>query len=436
MIVLPFQILSMLCFACEYRVTNNKKPMQTTDHQIHDTWWLSHDGITQIFKAVEAAGGEIRFVGGCVRDSIIGRDTTDIDCATTMKPEQVIDTLRPTGVKVIPTGIDHGTVTAVLDDGKQVEITTLRRDVKTHGRYADVAYTDDWKTDAARRDFTINAMSCDLSGQVYDPYGGISDIKHGNIIFIGDPMTRIQEDYLRILRFFRFFARFGQGKINADGLQAAMQLAPQMAKLSGERIRDELLKILIAPRAVDAITVIFEHGILEPVLPYLSNMSRFKNMVRVERLTRLAAHSIRRLAAICGDGPEAIEHTATRLRLSNDQTDCLRAMKEYPGQGDWPHITAENIKQLIYQHDKQTIINRYCFQLAENGADQPDPDVMNVLMDWTPPEFPLTGHDVMEMGIPAGPKIGRLMDEVEQWWIDQDFNPDRKVCLEKLKGSL
>ncbi len=426
-----------------------KKPMQPSDIIITDTWWLTHDGIRQVFKTIEQADGDIRFIGGCVRDAIINRKTHDIDCATSLTPEQVIDAMRDAGVKVIPTGIDHGTVTVVLNDGKQIEVTTLRRDVETHGRHARVAYTDDWKTDAARRDFTMNAMSCDLSGQVYDPFGGASDIKQGNIIFIGNPVTRIQEDFLRILRFFRFYARFGQGDINADGLQAAIQFAPQMAKLSGERIRDELFKLMIATACVDAMTIMLENGILEPVLPYLSNLHRFKSMIEAEESTDMGADVIRRLAAICGDGEEAIQHTATRLRLSNDQTARLRAMKIYPGKGSWPDIGPDigpdrgldkglnKVRELIYRHGRKMVADQYCYQLAaRTGKTQIDEDIVSVIKNWTPPEFPLTGHDVMEGGVPAGPKIGKILRQVEDWWIDQDFEPDRTDCLEKLQHVL
>src|SRR4051794_40169244 len=281
-------------------------------------WWAIR-GMARVLDALGAEEGQTRFVGGAVRDELVGLPVNDVDLATRLRPDEVIRRLEKLRVKAVPTGIDHGTITAV-SDGHPIEVTTLRLDLSTDGRRAPVAFTDDWKADAARRDFTINALSADpRTGEVFDYFGGLDDLGHRYIRFIGDPLQRIAEDHLRILRFFRFHARFGSGEPDAAALDACTRRANDLMALSRERIADELLKLLAVTDPAPTVTIMLRHGILRPVLPEIASerLPSLVALIAAERDARVGPDALRRLAAMLPRDPPTAEDVGSRLRLSN-----------------------------------------------------------------------------------------------------------------------
>jgi len=281
-------------------------------------WW-DQPGIRDLLDVLGARDGLIRFVGGTVRDELLGIPHADVDLATRLNPNAVMERLGATKIKAIPTGIDHGTITAV-SRGQVAEITTLRRDVSTDGRRATVAFTEDWQEDAARRDFTINALSADpVTGEIFDYFGGLEDLEARHIRFIGDPLARIAEDHLRILRFFRFHARFGSGELDGAALDACAARANDLMALSRERIADELLKLLAVEDPSATLEIMLGHGILRPVLPEIepARLVDLHNLISAERQAGIAPDPLRRFAALLPWDPEVADGIASRLKLSN-----------------------------------------------------------------------------------------------------------------------
>ena len=268
--------------------------------------------------SLQEAGFSVRFVGGCVRDTLLGRPIGDIDIATDAPPDDVVDALQASGLRAIPTGIDHGTITAV-SGGKSFEITTLRQDVETDGRRAKVRFTDDWEEDAARRDLTINAISLGPDGTIYDPYGGREDLAVGRVRFVGDAHDRIVEDVLRLLRYFRFYAHYGNSPADAAALEACRALAPRLPDLSGERVRAELLKLLLAPDPLPALRLMGDTDVFAHVLPEATNLPRLERFVAIETRTGIAVDPVRRLVALLTANPAELSNVADRLRLSNPE---------------------------------------------------------------------------------------------------------------------
>jgi poly(A) polymerase len=370
--------------------------------------WRGRAGLDTLVTAL----GEARFVGGSVRDTLLGLPVADIDFATPHAPEEVVRRLRSVGIKPVPTGIAHGTITAVLESGP-VEVTTLRRDVSTDGRRATVAFTDDWREDAARRDFTINALYADpVSGQLFDYFGGLDDLDARHIRFIGDPLQRIAEDHLRILRFFRFLARFGDDPDPA-GLAACTARAKDLMALSRERIADELLKLLVAKDAVRVVELMIAQRIFAPVLPEIASAERLERVARHEAAAGIAPDPIRRLAALLPRDSAVGEAVGARLKLSNAQRKRLAAA-----------LTVESIadpRALAYRIGWNEAVDRILL------SDLPGPDVHALwarLAGWQPPAFPLTGGAIVARGISAGPEVARLLRQVEDRWISEDF-PDK-----------
>ena len=391
-----------------------------------------------VIDALEAAGGSgaARFVGGCVRDALMKRPIGDIDIATVLTPQAVTDALIAAGLKAAPTGIDHGTVTAI-SAGKPYEITTLRRDVQTDGRRAVVAFTDDWAEDAARRDFRLNALYLEASGALHDPTGGgIDDARAGRIIFVGDPQTRIREDYLRILRFFRFLAWFGQGEPDAAGLAACAALKDGVKTLSSERTSKELLKLLAAddPRATARLMA--TSGVLGAILPEAEGLKRFEGLVAVETDLLFSNDAELRLAALLPDDRAAVGETAKRLRLSNALRDRLAAaVSDEVRIVSW--MSPREIRRAIYRLGKSAFQDRV--KLAWAASDRPVtfPQWRMLLVyaeTWAPPPFPLDGAEIKASGVPEGPLVGQVRREVEHWWIDLDFTDDKMAVLERLKA--
>ncbi|MBD8677139.1 CCA tRNA nucleotidyltransferase [Sphingomonas sp. CFBP 13720] len=375
--------------------------------------WMDRPGLDRLAIALDADAGGARYVGGAVRDTLLARDVSDIDIATIHTPAEVVRRLEAAGIKAVPTGIAHGTVTAI-SDGTVVEVTTLRHDLTTDGRHAEVAFTDDWQADAARRDFTINALYADLrGGTVHDYFGGLDDLAAGRVRFIGDPLRRIAEDHLRILRFFRFLARFGDVP-DADGLAACIARANDLMALSRERIADELLKLLATRGAVAIVRLMVTYGILRPVLPEIdaAAVDRLTALAATEAAAALPADPIRRLAALLP--PAQAEAVAARLKLSNAQRKRIAvALAIDPPQ---PPLA------LGYRIGIEGAIDRAL--LAG------DIDAVAELRDWTRPVLPLSGGALVERGLAKGPDVARALRAVETQWIAERFpDADRTAAI-------
>ncbi len=405
--------------------------------------WMTAPETAAVMAALSAAGGEARFVGGCVRDALLGRKVRDVDIATHEPPERVMNLLARAGIKAIPTGIKHGTVTAVIG-ARHFEITTLRRDVETYGRHAKVEYTNDWQADAARRDFTMNALFCSADGIIYDPFGGLADLRAQHVRFVGDPEARIREDVLRLLRFFRFHAHYGKPPPDPAALAACRGLAHLLPALSGERVCGETLKLLSAPQPADIIGLMRATGVLAHFLPEATRIDRLRTLVAIEDSAPRAlvprADPIRRLAALL-DGSEASAlAVATRLRFSNAERDRLLGLAGDPDSS--PDLDAPARRRLIYRLGPARYRDRALIAWAAAVAsgvtmDQRTKeawiDVLRSGADWVAPRFPLKGRDAVKLGVPPGPAVGRLMATLEDWWIAGDFQSNREACLAKLK---
>lgn len=402
---------------------------------INHTAWFKAKETQALIAALEAARpGCARFVGGCVRNTLMGREVDDIDVATQLTPDRVVEVCAKAGFAAHPTGIEHGTVTVVVNH-RPFEVTTLRRDVSTDGRRATVAFTGKWEEDAERRDFRMNALYADAAGVVHDPTGGgLEDVRKGRVIFIGDAATRIREDYLRILRFFRFNAWYARGPIDPKGLDACADLIAGLDTLSVERIWKEVKKLLGAPdprAAWEGMTAI---EVRARALPELSNEARLDALVTIEADLMLPVDAMTRIAAALAD-QESARALARRLKLSNDERDRLVAAF-----GEELKITSymslREMRRAIYRIGNEAFRDRVMLAWAGAGgakAQQWRALTAHAQM-WTPPKLPLTGDEVLAAGVPAGPKIGLVMREVEDWWIDADFPDDKLSVIERLKA--
>ncbi len=403
--------------------------------------WMNAPETRAVFAALAAAGGEARFVGGCVRDALLGRPVKDVDIATDIPPQDVMAALRAARLKAVPTGLSHGTVTAV-SGGQPFEITTLRRDVETDGRRARVAFTDDWEEDAARRDFTFNALSLTPDGVLHDPFGGGADLRAGRVRFVGDPKERLAEDVLRLLRFFRFYAHYGRGALDEAGLGACREMAPMLSRLSAERVQAELLKLLEAPDPASVLAVMTEAGVIGVILPEATMLDRLDRLVRLEGEaagrwpTLVTPDAVRRLAAVLAADKESAEDVADRLRLSNAAGAKLKLLAEpRTALPDWDATVAN--RRTLFRLGRPAYIDLALMALADSESETNGDyaAAFDLAAGWTPPRFPLSGRDVRSLGVPAGPKIGRLLEEVERWWADEDFRPDREACLDRLRRA-
>lgn len=386
--------------------------------------WLHDPIVRAVMKPLGGEARHARFVGGCVRNAIMGRASTDIDIATSHPPEEATRLLEYAGIKVKPTGIAHGTVTAI-HHGRPFEITTLRRDVETDGRHAVVAFTDDWAEDAARRDFTMNALYMDIDGGILDPIGGLEDAVAGRVRFVGEANRRIEEDALRILRFFRFQAQYGQGALDPGGLAACRANADRQAALSGERVRNELLKLLAAPGAAPVVRAMVEGGILAPLFSEPANADALERLMRLESEAGIAgADPLRRLAALLGhDETGGIE----RLRLSNADRDRVLAMST--ARFDLPGSPVK-LKEMLYRLGPERYVDAI-FAIAAKQALSPDvaKQALAITKSWTAPRFPLRGADLIKLGLAPTPAVGRILGEIEARWISGEMRGDRALCL-------
>jgi len=373
--------------------------------------WLVQPPLMALLDAL----GQGRFVGGIVRDTLLGLPPGDLDLATPLPPTEVTRRLAAAGIKTVPTGIDHGTVTAVLSDGRPVEITTLRRDVETDGRHATVAFTIDWAADAARRDFTMNALYLDRTGGIWDPIGGIEDCEAGRVRFVGEPLRRIEEDVLRILRFYRFQARYGRVPADPAARAACRARVARIRSLAGERLQAETLKLLMAVDPTPTVRLMIEDGVLAAYLPAPFDPNRLAALVAIEP----EPDPIRRLAALLDSGIAATE----RLRLSNTDRDRLVALT---GPNPIDPTAGEHAQRVVLYRHGATLYRDFAL-LA--GA----PQLLRLAEAWPNPTLPVGGGDAKALGLAAGPAVGALLRNVETWWIDGDFQADRTACLERMR---
>ena len=372
--------------------------------------WRKRRGMARVLKALDADAGMTRYVGGAVRDELLGLPVSDLDLATRLLPDDVMTRLQAARIKAVPTGIDHGTITAV-SDGRPVEITTLRRDVSTDGRRATVAFTDDWKEDAARRDFTINALSADpATGELFDYFGGLADIEARRVRFIGDPLERIAEDHLRILRFFRFHARFGAGEPDAAALDACTARANDLMALSRERIADELLKLLGMADPAPTVGIMLQRGILKAVLPEIQagRVGDLEALIAAERGARVEANPVRRLAALLPRDPPLAEKIATRLRFSNKARKRLACAVEAD--------LGASPRALAYWLGSECAVDRLL--LAGKPAEAAS------IARWHAPRLPISGGDLIVRGLEAGPVVAETLQAIERDWVDAGFPGD------------
>lgn len=391
---------------------------------LRDAGWLREGALARLLAALDRDGEEARVVGGAVRNALLGEPIAEFDLATTAVPQEVIRRTAAAGFKPVPTGIEHGTVTVVID-GRPFEVTTLRQDVETFGRHANVRFGRDWKTDAERRDFTMNALSASADGTVHDPVGGLSDLRARRVRFIGDAKQRIEEDYLRILRFFRFHAAYGSGSPDPAGLAACIAARGGLEQLSRERVRMELLKLLLARHATAALSLMVESGLLVTVLAGVPDLAGFENMAKVEAVAGVQADPVQRLGALGVRVTEDAERLWQRLRLSNLEHERLQSM------GDaWWRVSPGHEKDgraLLYRLGPVRFVDRVLLAWARSPLTLQNPAwrALAALPErWTAPVFPLKAADFMARGLPQGPALGAALRAAEEAWIAADFPAD------------
>lgn len=398
--------------------------------------WLARPATRAVMSALEKNGAQARVVGGAVRNALLGAPVKDIDIATTAKPDEVLRLAAAAGLKAVPTGLAHGTVTVVAEH-VPFEVTTLRRDVETFGRHARVAFTADWALDASRRDFTINALYCDAGGTVHDPLGGYGDIRQRRVRFIGKAEDRIREDYLRILRFFRFTAEYADGTPDPAGLAACVALSAGLDQLSGERVRAEMLRLLAARRAARTTALMTDAGLAAHVLLEPPQLPLFQRVVEIEQALAKPPDPLLRLAALAGAHPGFALKLRQRLKLSNQEYERLARMA-MPDRGFDPSAPEHEAKTLLYRHGAEAYSDGAI--LAWARSDDPPGDARRrhrfaLPARWQVPELPIRGSDVIALGVPAGPEVGRVIADFEDWWIGAGFpsvGPQLALALRRL----
>jgi poly(A) polymerase len=389
--------------------------------------WFKDGEVARLLALLDRDGEEARVVGGAVRNALMGIPVAEIDVATTAVPLEIMRRVEAAGGKAVPTGIEHGTVTAILNH-RPIEVTTLREDVETFGRKARVKFGRDWRADAERRDFTINALSASADGVVHDYVGGLDDIAARRVRFIGEPQQRIEEDYLRILRFFRFHAHFGDGAPDPAGVQACIRARAGLDTLSRERVRMEMLKLLVAARATPTLVVMTETGLLGMVLGGVAYLASFENAIKVDAALGAEADAIRRLGALAVWVEEDAERLAQRLRLSNAESERLLALD-----GWWhvaPQADAKAARALLYRLGPQSFADRIFIAWTRSDAGAADPawrDLASLPLRWTAPAFPLKAADFVRRGVAEGPPLGVALRAAEAAWIAADFPTDRDM---------
>lgn len=392
---------------------------------------INNKNIFKLFRVVEAHGGVLRFVGGAVRDAIAGLQGFDLDLATDLSPDELVDACEENGLKTIPIGIKFGTVGVVIDN-QVLEVTSLRKDIKTDGRHAEVVFTSDWNEDASRRDLTINAVYADEKGNVFDYYNGVSDLEKGIIRFIGSANQRIKEDYLRILRFFRFYSIFGKAPIDRKALEACRENKDGLRQLSMERIRDELFKLFMTPKVVETLQIMYDNEILSYLFPdthYLEELDFLVNTIDVKELPNAP---LRRLFILYNPDETLADNLATRLRMSNKQRDDFVSWARYHPFFD-ELLEEKPLRRLVYLYGNDFCRDKLILLSALNRRVLPDMrERLAHIAEMKRPEFTVKGRDVINAGIKDNRKIGEVLNELEQIWIDSDFRLTHEELLHYL----
>ena len=404
--------------------------------------WLRSKPLQALFAALNRDGGEVRVVGGAVRNTLLGTKVSDVDLATTHLPEQTVRLAKEAGFKPVPTGIEHGTITVVVQ-GQPFEVTTLRKDIETNGRHAKVAFGTDWKTDAERRDFTINALYATADGDVIDYVGGLTDIETKTLRFIGDAEERIREDYLRILRFFRFFAWYGSGRPETDGLRASARLKDGLNQLSAERVWSELKKLLSAPDPSRAMLWMRQSGVLSAILPESEKwgIDTIHGLVRAEADLDWQVDALLRLESIVPPDAARMTELGKRLKMSNAERARLEAWAR--ADAIKSETSEQALKKLIYRGSSQAVADRIRLAYASARQEAAASDeamiraggysrLLDAVEKYEPLVFPVTGGDLLSLGVEKGPGLGEALRDLETLWIDSGFSLDREALLDKL----
>ena len=399
--------------------------------------WLVSAPTQRVMRAIAEGGFEVRAVGGVVRNSLFGIPISDIDLATTALPADVMRLAKAAGLGVVETGIDHGTVTLIADH-HPFEVTTLRRDVSTDGRRATVAFTTDWAEDAQRRDFTINAIYCDAAGQVHDPLGGYPDILARRVRFVGNAVPRIREDFLRILRFFRFSAQYGEGPLDAEGLAASTREREGIASLSAERIRQEFVRLIVARRGIEHLAAMQEHGVLAFVLPIAPRPGLLRRLSEVEAATGRTGDAMTRLGALAVGIEEDVGVLARHLRLSRDERAVLAlAARAEARLAALPEERQARV--LLYRHGAADYTRLLMLSLARllptAAGDSAWMEAIALPGRWSAPKLPVYGSDVLAAGVESGPRVGQILREIETRWIADDFATSRDALIASIAAS-
>ena len=390
--------------------------------------WLREPALRRVLDVLNEAG-TTRIAGGAVRNAILGIPVADVDLATALAPSDVTAAAESAGLRVHPTGIDHGTVTVVAD-GRPFEVTTLRVDVETFGRKAKVTFTDDWETDARRRDFTMNALYADRDGTIHDPLGGYADVKRQRVRFVGRPSDRIAEDHLRILRFFRFQAQYGRGAADPEGLSSCVRLRKLLTKLSAERIRQELWKLLAAPGAVRVVQLMVDERIADVILGRRLDVASLTAMVRIDAALKLPPDPLLRLEALTGDALSFRD----RLRLTTAEGKRLEAVARNGAPS--ADLRPAERRVVLYHLGREAFADAVRLAWARSGVGPSDRGWRSLLAfgrRTEPPTFPVKGRDLLDLGIAAGPHVGRILKSLEDWWIAAGFTPGREALLERAR---
>lgn len=391
-------------------------------------WMLAARQVMDALEAVQP--GCARFVGGCVRNALLNEPVADVDIATQLTPDEVERACRRAGMSVHPTGIEHGTLTVVAAH-VAYEVTTLRRDVETDGRRAVVSFTRDWAEDAQRRDFRMNALYADREGNIFDPTGGgVDDISRRRIVFVGEAETRIREDFLRILRFFRFHAWYGSGDPDPAGLDCCGRLRAGLTMISAERIWMETRKLLAAPRPLAALEAMHHAGVLDQLFPDARGLTLISRLLEVEGTAKATADPLLRFLALFWKDPTAVRHVAARLKMSNEERDrlCFAAQEETPLRDD---MTPREVRAAVYRAGQQVVVDRAMLEWARGGSLRWS-EVICLARSWVRPVLPVSGRDLLAVGAIAGPEMGSALRRLEAVWIESDFTLGREDLLAHL----
>ena len=398
---------------------------------------VQNKAIFKLFRAVENHGGTLRFVGGAVRDVIakLPEHEFDLDLATDLSPEEVVEACEEKNLKTVPIGLKFGTVGVVIGD-KVVEVTSLRRDITTDGRHAEVEFTSDWEVDASRRDLTINAVYADEKGNVFDYYNGIDDIEKGRVRFIGSALQRIREDYLRVLRFFRFYSSFGKGEIDKKALQACIECREKLQQLAIERIRDEMGKLVMTPRAVETLKIMFDNGILEYILPTAKHLDCLAFLIELVNKHKIAPDAMRRLFVMYEPDEKLAENLSSRLKFSKKQREMfIRWAVRNPSLQEF--VNEKSLRKLLYTYGRDFCFNKFLLVCALNKQEPENfAKIIEQIESWEIPTFNIKGKHILALGIDDNRKIGTILDKLEELWIESDFKLADEELLAQAKSII